>query len=99
MNDISLYRNQKTTYQQIKIIMETINGIKIANKVLHISEVEGLKIALTKDTGGYSALLIGQNILSIIYKKTKDFAEGFLLVDELKKEIAERKEQAKKFAF
>lgn len=80
--------------------METINGIKITNKVLHISEeVDNLKIALTKDTGGYSALLIGQNILSILYKKTKDFAEGFLLVDELKKEIVERKEQSKKFAY
>ena len=79
--------------------METINGIKIANKVLHITEVDNLKIVLTKDLNGYSALLIGQNILSILYKKTKDFAEGFLLVDELKKEIVERKEQSKKFAF
>lgn len=79
--------------------METINGIKIANKVLHITEVDNLKIVLTKDMGGYSAVLIGQNILSILYKKTKDFAEGFLLVDELRKEITERKEQSKKFAF
>lgn len=78
--------------------MNTINGLNITNKVLHITNVEHYTIALIKDFQGYTALkMIGQNIVSTLFEKTKDFNIGFTLVDKFKTEIFEQKEQAKKF--
>ncbi len=78
--------------------MNTINGLNITNKVLHVTNVEHYTIALIKDFGGYTALkLIGQNIISTMFEKTKDINLGFELVEKIRVEIAKQKEQAKKF--